>query len=84
MKMSRDPQTTISYQLPEASEVTLIIRNATGQTVRTLVDARKEAGRYEVVWDSLDDSGKEVAAGMYLYELKAGDFAQVRKMTLIR
>ena len=79
-----NPQTTIAYQLPEESEVTLIIRNAAGQTVRTLVAERKEAGRYEVVWDSVDDAGKSVAAGVYLYELKAGDFVKVRKMTLLR
>jgi hypothetical protein len=76
--------TVIRIQLPEASEVTLIIRNATGQMVRTLVDERKEAGRYVVVWDSVNDAGKQVAAGVYLYELKAGDFVKVRKMALIR
>lgn len=79
-----NPQTTIAYQLPEASEVSLIIRNAAGQTIRTLVRERREAGLYQVVWDSVNDAGKQVAAGVYLYELKAGDFVKVRKMTLLR
>ena len=79
-----NPQTTIAYQLPEASEVALIIRNVAGQTVRSLVRERQEAGSYQVVWDGVDDAGRQVAAGVYLYELKAGDFVKARKMALIR
>ncbi|MFH1008538.1 MAG: FlgD immunoglobulin-like domain containing protein [Candidatus Latescibacterota bacterium] len=79
-----NPQTTITYQLPKASEVTLIVRNTLGQAIRTLVDDRKEADWYRVVWDGTDDAGKDMASGTYLYELRAGDFLKVRTMVLIR
>ena len=79
-----NPQTTLTYRLPEASEVRLTIYNPAGQIVRTLVEGRKEAGSYGVVWDGVDETGKQMAAGVYLYELKAGDFVKVRKMVLLR
>jgi hypothetical protein len=79
-----NPRTEVSYQLPEASEVRLTIYNTAGQRVRRLVEEGKEAGSYRVVWDGLDESGRRTATGVYLYELKAGDFVQVRKMALIR
>ena len=79
-----NPQTTIAYQLPEASEVRLTVYNVAGQRIRTLVDETKEAGSYQVVWNGADEAGKSVAGGMYLYELRAGDFVQVQRMVLIR
>ena len=79
-----NPRTTIVYQLPEASEVRLAVYNAAGQRIRTLVDETKEAGSYQAVWNGADDAGKPMAGGVYLYELRAGDFVQVRRMVLIR
>lgn len=79
-----NPQTMMAYQLPEASEVRLTIYNMAGQRIRTLVEATKEAGSYQVVWNGADEAGKPVAGGMYLYELLAGDFVQTRRMVLIR
>ena len=79
-----NPITEIRYQLPEASHVRLIVYNAAGQRIRTLVEATKEAGSYQVVWNGADDAGNSVAGGMYLIELKAADFVQARRMVLIR
>ena len=79
-----NPQTVIKYQLPKTSQVRLTIYNSSGQVVKTIVDEAKQAGFYWVIWDGWDDAGKKVASGVYLYELRAGDFAKVRKMALIR
>lgn len=48
------------------------------------MDEPKEAGTYEVIWDGKDEKGNEVASGVYLYRLQAGDFSQTKKMVLIK
>ncbi|HKK46412.1 MAG TPA: T9SS type A sorting domain-containing protein [Balneolaceae bacterium] len=74
-----NPRTTINYELPEASEVTLEIYNILGRRVATLVDKRQKAGRYTIQFRA-----DYLASGVYLYRLKAGDFTKVRKMILIK
>lgn len=66
------------------THATLKIYNILGQKVRTLVDEPKRAGSYEVIWDGKDDQGKDVASGIYFYQLTAGDYKETKKMTLIR
>ncbi|RMH79556.1 MAG: T9SS C-terminal target domain-containing protein, partial [Calditrichaeota bacterium] len=80
-----NPSTTITYQLPQAGEVRLVIYNLLGQKVRTLVDARQEAGRYRVVWDGRSDAGAPVASGVYVYRFEvAGKYRKVSKMILLK
>ena len=78
------PQTEIRFQLPQTEHVTLKIFNVLGEEVRTLVDAPFEAGYHRVLWEGKDEHGNPVASGVYLYQLRAGAFAQVRKMSLLR
>ena len=75
-----NPQTRISYALPEGVNVRVSIHNILGQTVRTLVDSYQEAGFKNVVWDGADESGRQVSSGLYFYRLEAGSFVAVRKM----
>jgi hypothetical protein len=42
------------------------------------------AGTYEIRWDGRDDDGRELASGVYLYQLKAGEVSQQRKLLLLR
>ena len=79
-----NPTTTIDYQLPEAAEVRLAIYNLLGQQVRTLVAARRPAGRYKAQWDGRNTTGEAVGSGVYLYRFSAGGFVQVRKMLLVK
>ncbi len=79
-----NPGTLIQYQLPENSKVRLTIYNLLGQKVRTLVDAELEAGYKSIYWDGRDDLGRNVAAGVYLYELVAGSFVSTKKMVLMK
>ena len=76
--------TEICYQIPKDSHVSLKIFNTLGQEVRTLVDAHKRAGQYEVVWDGRDARGHKVASGLYFCRLKAGVFNKTIKMVLLR
>jgi hypothetical protein len=79
-----NPSTSIGFALPEASAVKLVIFDALGQTVRTLVDERRSAGRYTATWDGRNMRGSQVSSGVYFYRLEAGDYRQIRRMMLIK
>jgi flagellar hook assembly protein FlgD len=77
--------TTIAYDLPTESEVTLAIFNILGQRVRTLVNKQTlPAGRNHAVWDGKNDDGELVSAGLYFYLLRTENFEEAKKMILIR
>ncbi len=79
-----NPETVIRYGLNQQSDVDLAIYNVLGQRVRTLVAAEQNSGRYEVVWDGLDDAGRPAASGVYIYQLRAGSFLDSQTMLLVR
>ena len=79
-----NPSTTISFALPQESEVTLVIYNAAGQLVRRLVSGNYSGGRHKVVWDGKDNHGVPVAGGVYLYVLKAGEFVAQKSLLLMK
>ena len=74
-----NPVTNISYSIPKASDVELVVYDILGKEVTRLVSEYKSPGNYEVTWN-----GANFSSGVYFYRIKAGDFTQVRKMTLIR
>ncbi len=76
--------TTIGYQLPIYSDVTIKIYNLLGQNVRTLVDRQQAAGRHTVVWDGRDDSGNAMASGVYFYRLTQNGISVDRKLMLLK
>jgi hypothetical protein len=78
-----NPSTIIRYQIPVNSKVSLKVYDLLGNEVAKLVDEDKEAGIYEVEFQSVVD-GKQLANGVYFYKLQAGDFAEVRKMILMK
>jgi hypothetical protein len=74
-----NPSTTIEFDLPKASQVTLKIYNILGEEVATLVSDKLSAGSYSYDWDA-----RNLASGVYLYKLQAGDFVETKKMILMR
>ena len=62
----------------------LKIYNLHGQEIKTLVDEIQTPNNYVVSWDGSDNNGNQVSSGVYLYQLKAGAFSQIKKMSLIR
>ncbi|MFO7609473.1 MAG: S8 family serine peptidase [Candidatus Krumholzibacteriia bacterium] len=79
-----NPSTTIAFALPQAGRVQLRIYDQRGRLVRTLVDEAMTAGARSVVWNGLDDGGRQAHSGVYLYVIEAGDFRATRKMTLLK
>jgi len=74
-----NPITEISFCLPNAVDVKLEIFNIMGQKVATVADRRFEAGNHTIEWN-----GSQVASGVYLYRLRAGDYVESRKMILLK
>lgn len=79
-----NPTTTIQYDIAKATDVKIVIYNILGQPVRTLVNARQEAARYNAIWDGKNDQGATVATGTYIYQIKAGEFSATKKMNLLK
>lgn len=66
------------------SDVNLTIYNMLGQKVKVFTFDHQSPGRYEVFWDGTDASETPVAAGVYLYRLKAAEKIATRKMVLLK
>ena len=79
-----NPTTTLRFDLPQVSDLTLTIYNMLGQKVRTFNYQNTSAGYHSVTWDAANDLGQQVGAGVYLYQLQTKDFVKTRKMVLLK
>jgi hypothetical protein len=74
-----NPRTTIRYEVPQKSRLTLSVYNLLGQQVSILVQGEQEAGHHEVRFD-----GSNLASGVYFYRLQAGSFVETKKLLLLK
>ena len=74
-----NPTTTISYSIPKRSNVSLKVYNILGKQVAVLVNETQNTGNYKRVFD-----GSNLASGVYIYKLQAGDFVDVKKFVLMK
>ena len=74
-----NPSTSIEYTVPSNEYVTLKVYDVLGNTVSTLVNENKEAGKYNVMFDA-----SNLTSGIYFYSIQAGKFNQVKKMMLVK
>ena len=79
-----NPTTSISYDLPKNSFVYLTIYDLTGKTVKTLVNSLQYSGYKTVQWNSTNQNNAPVPAGVYFYEVRAGNLSQTKKMLLLK
>ncbi len=79
-----NPVTTISFDLPEASQVSLEVFDMMGRRVATLINGTLGAGTHTANWDANTATDASVASGMYLYRIKAGSFVATRRMILMK
>jgi hypothetical protein len=79
-----NPETTIHYDLLQNGNVELKITDLLGRQVRELVNEERHAGHHQITWNGLDDAGRPVASGIYLYTLNTEGYAETRKLTLMR
>lgn len=74
-----NPTTTIRFEIANPGNVELVIYNVLGQKVQTLINEHRNSGSYE-----LKLNGNDLASGMYIYQLKSGDFISSKKMLMIK
>lgn len=79
-----NPTTTISYSLDKDSEVVVSIYDISGKLITTLLNDYQTQGEHSINWNGTNDSGNKVGAGAYLYQVKAGDLIQTKKMVLLK
>ncbi len=79
-----NPTTTFSFALAHPDHAELVVIDARGRRVRTLVDGRCRAGTTEVVWNGTDDAGRPVPSGTYLYRLRAAGLQYTRTAALVK
>lgn len=74
-----NPATDITFALPEAGNVKLLVFNTLGRQVAALADGWKAAGWYTATFDA-----SQLSSGIYFYTLQSGDFVQTKKMLLVK
>ncbi len=79
-----NPETTIEYDLPRSEQVSVEIFNIRGQRVAVLQQGYLSAGHHLVSWNGVDQHGVQVASGIYMYRLRAGDYVETKRMTLLK
>ena len=80
-----NPTTTLKYDIPEATTVSIKIFDVLGKEVATLIDnMHQNPGFKSVRWNGLNKDGKLVVSGMYFFSIKTENFNQTRKMIMIK
>ena len=79
-----NPVTTLRYDLPENAMINITIYDMLGRQVKTLINQTQDAGYKSIIWNATNNYGKPVSAGIYLYQIHAGDNMQTKKMVLLK
>lgn len=79
-----NPSTTIEYDLPVRSNVSLVIYDVAGREVWHTVSETQAPGIYDVIWNGTNNDGAQVSTGVYFARLQAGEYSSVVKMVYLR
>ncbi|MCF7920857.1 MAG: family 16 glycosylhydrolase [Candidatus Cloacimonetes bacterium] len=79
-----NPLTMINFSLSAASDVYINIYNLKGQTVKTLLNSRLEPGDHTISWNGTDNENNPVSSGIYLYQMQADNYSEMKKCILLK
>jgi Ca-activated chloride channel homolog len=79
-----NPTTTIAFELPLTSFVSLKVYNVLGQAITTLVHEKMNRGYHSIQWEGINSSGTQLSSGIYIYELCVNDFVARKKMLMVK
>ena len=79
-----NPSTRIRYNVLEKEFVNITIYDMMGRQVKTLINQSQDAGFKSIIWNATNDHGKAVSAGIYLYQIQAGEYISTKKMVLLK
>ncbi len=74
-----NPVTKFRFSIPVSTRVTLSVYNQLGQKVASVIDEEKPAGNYDIDWNA-----SSIASGVYIYEIKAGNFIASKKLIIMK
>ena len=79
-----NPETTISFSVPSASQVNLTIYNLKGQIVKQLINRQMPAGNHTVSWNGTDSNSRSVSSGLYFARIEQANIQRVIRMMLVK
>jgi hypothetical protein len=79
-----NPSTTIKFEIPQASTISLKIFDIMGREVTTLINGYRTEGYHEVVWNGIDKNSHPVSSGIYFYKLHSNQKVLTQKMVLVK
>jgi len=79
-----NPVTNITFEIAENSNINIDIYDIKGNHIDRLISGYYPRGVYSATWNAVDNSGREVSSGIYIYQLKYSDGIITKKMTLVR
>jgi len=79
-----NPSTNIKFDIPENGLVSLIVYDLMGHKVAELVNTNMNSGFHNVSWNGTDNFGNTVSTGVYIYQLKTGNYSNTQKMLFIK
>ena len=79
-----NPETSISFDVPQGNHVSLTIHDIQGKLIASLINAELDAGLHKVTWNGTDHAGRKVASGTYLYRFEYNGQILTRAMLLLK
>ena len=79
-----NPSTIINYSLSNESAVTITVYDMLGKEINRLISQKQPSGKHSIRWNGVDNDGNTATAGIYFYQLKAGDYIHTKKMLLMK
>jgi hypothetical protein len=79
-----DPQTTVRFELEGRADVSLVVYDAQGRRVRTLVEGSQAEGSHSLIWDGRNERGNPVSNGIYFLRMRSGTVRDSRRMVVLR
>ena len=79
-----NPRTTIDFSIPQTDFVTVKIYNLEGLEITTLINDKLSVGNHSIQWKATNNLGQPVSAGIYLYQIQAGEYISTKKMVLLK
>jgi hypothetical protein len=76
--------TTIIYDVPYTSKVTLFIYDISGRQIKQLINGRQEIGRYTISWDGRAENGRKCSAGVYFLSMKTENYKSIKKVLIAK
>lgn len=79
-----NPSTIISYEMQKESNVEITLVDLKGKEIRRFTFNKQNAGHHQLIWNGRNQNGLDMAGGVYLYTIKAGNNIQTKKMVLLK